>query len=51
MSGASDNPADFLQNTTRPDHLKTPPLPSSGSEPPSLKKIFFIWFNRVLDVT
>ena len=38
MSGASDNPADFLQNTARPDHLKTPPLPTSGSEPPSFKK-------------
>ena len=43
MSGASDNPADFLQNTTRPDHLKTPPLPSSGSEPPSLKKKVFLF--------
>ena len=40
-SGASDNPVDFLQNTTRSDHLKMPPLPSSGSEPPSLKKILF----------
>ena len=45
MSGASDNPADFLQNTTRSDHLKMPPLLSSGSEPPSLKKKIFIWFQ------